>query len=445
MDILCDVIALDARGHGALATPTPVGWILPTVRTHDAARITDDVRHLVERAGIDCVVVHEAWLPVGAGEKPDPRRYCVVVAASDAAAGAKGPVQWIDLDSLLTSRPAFPAQLQGLRICLDRMRHPVAPFDQQTSTEASRRWIDEALEQCGRARSGPIRLLGCDRFYRVAEVPTHAGPVFFKGGDPSVLAEARMTALVADVAPGHAARTLAIDPRGWWLMDGLAGQSLAAGCQKQDVLVALTTLATIQRRLAFDPSAELTLGPPVRLDNLCAAVDLTLEEFAPTASVATAVRHNCDLLKAALDSCQQIPLTWVHGDLAPANVLSFQGRIAFIDLNASIRGCPLLPLWRLLNALKTQGVLRDQDLNDCRDAYEMPWREAGINSSRQLWPILRELGILLRIWTSREMLRLWAAYESNTYGIAMKRENLLRLVSALGTESLAGVAIDAAH
>jgi hypothetical protein len=102
-------------------------------------------------------------------------------------------------------------------------------------------------------------------------------------------------------------------------------------------------------------------------------------------------------------------------------------------------------LWRLLNALKTQGVLRDQDLNDCRDAYEMPWREAGINPFRQLWPVLRELGILLRIWTSRELLRLWAAYESNTYGIAMKRENLLRLVSALGTESLAGVAIDAAH
>jgi hypothetical protein len=435
VDITCDIIVADPALARVLATRTPIGWLLPTLRAREAARLPHEIQCLLLRIGIVGTVIHEAWLQALAGQEPEARKYCLIVASGECSLSETAPVTWVDVDTLHDSRPAFPSQLRCLNACLTRLLTPTAAYDTLTAPDQAACWIDDVLREHGRVRLGPARVIGSARDYRVEELRTSDGSVFFKGGDAGVAEEAGLTRLVAEHAPGCVAASLGFDAaRSWWLTEAVAGSSLQVRANRALVTNVVTTYASIQCKLAFDPRLEQAIPTKIDVTDLRAAVSAALAHAEANQTLRTAVARTCDAVGDVWESCGPMPVTWIHTDLAPANIFACDDRIAFIDLNRPVRGLAVLPLWRFLNAMKGQDIITTADIEACCDAYDAPWRAAGVDGHARLWPYLRQLGVMLRIWVCDDMLRALRVFEPDTAAETIQRELRVRLVESLAAD-----------
>jgi len=238
-------------------------------------------------------------------------------------------------------------------------------------------WVDARLAERGRRRTGAVEAMGVWSLSAVLRVPCDpAPPVWFKAACPHFHAEPALTRLVAEMAPDHAPRLVALDEDpAWLLMEDLPGaedddEELPAGLGRAAARVA----ATLHVR-SLDHLAEIeAAGVPIRdlattrrrfddvLDHSVELDQLSADEIA-------AARATRDDVHAVLEELSGlgIPDTLVHGDLHIGNVAHGDTPVVFDWSDAAVSH-PFLDL-----VLLAERLPEDQQA-EAREAYAEVWR-----------------------------------------------------------------------
>lgn len=278
-----------------------------------------------------------------------------------------------------------------------------------------RAWLRDRLDDLGVEPTGPVEQTHVPWWSTVLRVPTTGGSWWFKAARDDGT-EARLTAVLQDVAPVHTVELLAVEPDRGWMLTRDAGTRLrehATGpAQLRCWEELLPEYAALQIRLADRVDQLLALGvPDLRLPALAretrvlAADDdmlRTAPEDALTDAVVTELREHgiaeLDRLSAELAG-RGIPDTVQHDDLHDGNAFVRDRAYVFFDWGDACVSQPFHTLVVTLRALAYRLGLEPgaAELLRLRDAYLEPWEAFGTRAELvETGELARRTGTLQR-------------------------------------------------
>ncbi len=258
-----------------------------------------------------------------------------------------------------------------------------------------RAWLDARLDELGLAQTGPAEQPHAPWWSTVLRVPTTAGTLWFKAARDTGV-EARLTALLHDLAPECTVDLLAADTDRGWMLTRDAGTRLREHATGPDQLRSweelLPQYAALQVRLTDHVDEVLALGvPDLRPDVLprearVLAEDQQMLRTAPedalTEAELTELRGpgiaELDRLCAEL-SARGVPNSLQHDDLHDGNAFVHGRAYVFFDWGDA---CVSHPFHTLVVTLRALAYRLGQEpgsapLLRLRDAYLEPWERFG--------------------------------------------------------------------
>jgi hypothetical protein len=378
-----------------------VGWLLPHVAAAARQRPSEIIGRTIRLSDgygliryitggtIDPAISEVNWL-------------CVIDAEQVAS---HHDLTWCAPDTL-DGTPLVPYQ----RAALDRYRQGRSsgrrgPFEDRHWPDQVRHWVAEATG----GTAGSVRFA---KQYRasphdtVAALDTDAGRMFFKGSASMPFREACVSMALAEAVPTHFAETVAYDSdRGWWLTRGLPGRW--PGRDRAEYFAVVDALVAVQRNLLGQHSWRA--APGVRTESVAELSERILEEasrlssarldpvrasVSPTtrAALATELRQASDALEALCP-----PMTWIHTDLAPVNVLLSPDSVHFIDLGEAWLGPAAAAIEFFIEQFtgpnapdgQTVAALRRHYVEQWSDLYDAREMEATRESVSLFVPVIR--------------------------------------------------------
>jgi hypothetical protein len=219
-------------------------------------------------------------------------------------------------------------------------------------------------------------------------VPTDAGVLWFKENCPGQAFEARLVALLAELAPDHVTAPLAVEPERGWLLTPDGGSTFTDQIADIDTWVRVVVeWAQVQRRLAGHverlQEAGVSLIPPGHAADL-AEQYTTLPSDRPghlSAETAQKVRAGLPAIRewGQQLAATRLPVTLDHNDLHTNNAfVPHPGeRLRFFDFADAVLGYPLCSLMVPLRTLRSALECGDDDprLDRVIDAYLDVWTD----------------------------------------------------------------------
>lgn len=285
-------------------------------------------------------------------------------------------------------------------------------------------WCAARLAERGEPIAGAAVTVRSNAWSTVLQVPTAAGPRFFKACAPSMAAEVTLLPLLSTFAPGLTPIVLAADTRlGYLLLED--GGELLRPIIKADRNLdhwrrILAAYAALQHAVAPATGELLRQGVrdrtlatlPMRYDELLDDIDALLidmpdgmsaDEYERLRACAPAFAADCAAL-AALG----IPASIDHSDLHDGNVLRRADHYVIIDWGDACVGHPFMTLPVTLRSIAYHLELDagDPALAGLRDGYLAAWSDFGAPDALQgAFVLARRISMINRALTWREALR----------------------------------------
>ncbi|MGK5737822.1 aminoglycoside phosphotransferase family protein [Micromonospora sp. URMC 103] len=254
-------------------------------------------------------------------------------------------------------------------------------------------WVAARLAAAGRRVTGPVEAR-VRPWSLVWQVPTDAGPVWFKANNLGTRHEAALLSLLAELAPGRVLTPIAVDAvRGWSLLPH-GGESLRELLERDwDASHwerVLPEYAALQRATASQVDRLLALGvPDHRPDVLPALLTELLDDHGSLRVGAdggldaqTYERLRAEV-PAYADRCRRlaeigVPAAVQHDDLHDGNVFAGPAGYRFFDWGDASVAHPFGSLLVTLRSVRYASDLKPGDpaLTKLRDAYLEPWTDA---------------------------------------------------------------------
>ncbi|MBX3061098.1 MAG: phosphotransferase [Anaerolineae bacterium] len=256
---------------------------------------------------------------------------------------------------------------------------------------AAHTWIDMAVTQHGRTRTGPIEQVHERPWATVLRIPTDGGDWYFKAVAPLLAHEVRLTHALATWIPDVVLPLLAIEEERGWLLTPDGRHRLREIIRADHDLGhwerALPLYAQAQMTLASHVEAMLTMGVPDRrpchLPRLLAQLLADLPALAVESEDALTDDHGRQLdsaLPCLTAICQEldaypIPDTLHHGDLHDGNIFLWDGQPRFFDWGDASITHPFVSLRTVFVSVEISFDLPDGGAKEFafRDAYLQPW------------------------------------------------------------------------
>jgi hypothetical protein len=394
-------------GHHGTALVAAFGsrWLLPVLTCPERRRVDRAVLEWLANRGVKGDVVGQ-WAGRMSADVID---WLVVIRARPDAV-SQPPLVWSRLECLTPASAVESYQGWAVARSLERGSLPSmpGPFGDFNWIDEVARWIAVAIGSTP-SHLMPFRVTPHEG---VLGADTARGRLFFKGLSRERSSEARLTQVLAALAPCAFARTLALETREdgsvWWLTGECRG-GLAA-----DPAVVALALARMQRRvMASGP--VLRVLPRIDLDAARRWASEIVDDVGCAEGFAAAIDRTATAV---------VPESWIPMDLDPTNVLvDAGGHVSFIDLDDSFRGAA--PLAMAVYARRCH----DRSLYA---VYEQSWSTplAGID-----WPAFEIASTIVDSWLG------WQRAARNTergevHGVlevaaARLRERLRRAVHGL--------------
>ncbi|MFZ4719439.1 MAG: phosphotransferase family protein [Ilumatobacteraceae bacterium] len=214
--------------------------------------------------------------------------------------------------------------------------------------ERVRQWVDDRLVEAGHGPSTemvPFRVWGISAVFSVT---SEGGRHWIKAVHPHFAAEPRVTARLAQLAPGAVPTVVAIEPdEGWLLLEHLDGTGVN---EAGDPAGPFAALAALQRRFVGRGDELRALGLPDRrlvslVDEFREAVAMPLArdvlgaDAERSSALARGVAAGVDRV-AALG----LPDTLLHGDFHPNNVTLHRDDVVVFDWSDAAIGNPIVEI-----------------------------------------------------------------------------------------------------
>ncbi|MEH0842945.1 aminoglycoside phosphotransferase family protein [Micromonospora sp. CPCC 205711] len=253
-------------------------------------------------------------------------------------------------------------------------------------------WVTGQLTPLGRRVTGPVEPR-VRPWSLVWQVPTDAGPVWFKANNPGTRHEAALLAELARTAPGGVLEPLALDLRRGWSLLPDGGPSLRAVLAGDRDLTrwegVLPAYADLQRATAPRVDAMLAAGvPDHRPEVLPALFESLLDDtgsllIGAEDGLAPAGYERLRAHRAGYAAdCRRlagfgIPATIQHDDLHDGNVFAADDGYRFFDWGDASVAHPFGTLLVTLRSVADGFALGPGDpaLARLRDAYLEPWTD----------------------------------------------------------------------
>jgi Phosphotransferase enzyme family len=269
------------------------------------------------------------------------------------------------------------------------------PWTESAWLEGANAWIDERLAEHAVVRTGPLEQPHVRWWSTVLRVPTNRGDLWFKAVSRLHTFEARLTALLAEVAPDLVPIPLAVDEERAWMLLHDGGTRLRERLDSVADLVhwerLLPRYADLQIRLGARRDELLHLGvPDQRLGRLTDDLRAVLDERGTLliGDPEGLSEHEHERLRGQLpaiaDLAQEldargIPETLQHDDFHDGNVFVDGDGYRFFDWGDS---CVSHPFHTLVVTLRSTAYRFDlepggSELLRLRDAYLEPWTAFG--------------------------------------------------------------------
>ena len=341
------------HGGGMLVAHGPDGPALPSIIPEIGAddRLVAAVqRHLRDRWNLDPLVL-ETHLP----PPPSPDDGYIGLAVLEAPAAAWRPppgMRWASSPPLLPQRVARRARTWLAEWEADASPPELRPpWSRPGWTARASAWIDDALHQAGRTRTGPATLVRLWSISAMLRIPTDAGDAWFKAVFPHFHHEPAVTALLASAVPDALPSVLGIAPgEGWLLMEAAGSPVPRSAASDVDILRAIDRLADVQQLLRARLDGFVTLGCPRRPlstlpDDLAAAIDEApgLGGPAVAAEEAAQVVDRVAERAASIDGLDFADVL-VHGDFHPGNLLVDGPGTRILDWSDAAVGNPVVEI-----------------------------------------------------------------------------------------------------
>ena len=269
------------------------------------------------------------------------------------------------------------------------------PWTESAWLDGAHAWIDERLAEHSVVRSGPVEQPHVRWWSTVLRVPTSQGNLWFKAVSPLHSFEPRLTALLADVAPGLVPIPLAVDTARAWMLLRDGGTRLRERLDSVGDLVhwerLLPRYADLQIRLGEQQDQFLALGvPDQRVERLTDDLRAVLDERAPllVGDPEGLTEGEYEQLRGRLPAIEDlarelqalgIPQTLQHDDFHDGNVFVDCAGYRFFDWGDC---CVSHPFHTLVVTLRSTAYRFDlgpggPELLRLRDAYLEPWTAFG--------------------------------------------------------------------
>jgi hypothetical protein len=369
------IIAVTPDFTQTLVSPTSAGWLLPWLDDNPRLTLPTQIDLFLRSLTTACELVHEAPLPVVAGD-PVRQGYCLVLVSAPIVSKHVELASNIELES----RPALLSlQRHAWRLALERLRRPMADFDSLAQVNDALGW---AVDQIGRRACACVTSTmrhRCSRYEYVVRFETTRKPMYFKGGVARVADEAVLTGLLQTPGRQDVPETLAMDvAKGRWIYRELEGTPLAGeNLTAANAAAVIPALVGLQQRSMSTPHARTHLharrmsardlfdAAERLVETVIAASPLPGRDAENVTRLADQWREN---RHSVLDRCcavdqLKLPRTMVLSDFEPRNIIVSSGHVGFIDLERCYWSYPCLSLWRFVHAvdaLQTGGVARMQ-------------------------------------------------------------------------------------
>ena len=234
-------------------------------------------RELVSRLGIETPVL-EVFLPEGI-ESMSPAPVLMVLEPVDEGSSEPVDARWRDIRRI-TSDLLPPALASRAQTWLDELDQRAEVPELRPAWARPgwlarvRTWLDGALEEAGRRRTGPVEQIKLWGISALLRAETDRGSIWVKAAFPPFRAEPVLTRLLAERFPSALPTVLATnDEEGWLAMEDLGDQTAADGGDGS-LRAACDLLASIQHAMASETAALFAAGAAVRgLDDLAEGLD----------------------------------------------------------------------------------------------------------------------------------------------------------------------------
>ena len=348
-----------------------------------------------------------------------------------------GDLWWTDL-SEMTLPLAYQREAVSLARWLADPDSSAPSFARFGWLEAAAKWICETLgSEASRTplvpsvyKASPTRAVvgfntSCGTFYVKAEAPGST--------------EEHVTRYLEHLHPSEFPRVVSVNAEtGWWLTAALPGRPLHQVSCEAVWFGAGEELAAVQARLRSHSRRIVDLGVPIvplrdlqkEIEALVGELSANRDEDAPPreARLAISERDCADTLIALSEACTEEgladpPLTWLHTDPAPSNILDSSGKISFIDLSDSVVGPAHLPAGVFVLRLSSDASLRGRAF---LAGYARGWSRAGIRFKTSRMGDLRILAHSLDIWLQNRQLERRRTAREIVCDAALTRRRLAR-------------------
>lgn len=260
-------------------------------------------------------------------------------------------------------------------------------------------------------------------------VPTDAGVLWFKENCPGQSFEARLVALLGQLAPDQVVAPLAVEPERGWLLTPDGGKTLTGDADLDTWLRVVTEWAQLQRHLAGHVERMRDAGVSLMPPDLAAELAARYTDLSPGQpgylDLETTERVRARLPVIA-EWGQQLaatglPITLEHNDLHANNAFTPRPgeRLRFFDFADAVIAHPLCSLMVPLRALSNTLECGDDDprLRRVIDAYLDVWTDLADRTTLRsaVAPALR-LAAMHRAESWRRVLPYASASERSQYG-----------------------------